>query len=279
MSDDLTARIADLVAKELAEREAAAADRGPARRHRPAPRRAANAIDAGRVVTVEDVLRADAAGAALRLPAGAIVTDLAREEAERMASPSSGGASRSVAKRAGPAPAAAHRRRARAADPAPTPARSAAAAKEPAVYRARGARHAGSTAEMIARLDAFTDLVWRSEPQRGARLRQLSRPPMGQLPGIFYACFNLFWLGEEVQTLRDKAKAGASPCARSNELLGTLCAGTPSASPSGTWSTRWSCSATSRTSPRGGRAHARRVPRAVRAPDLAADRIQAWSIA
>ena len=77
---------------------------------------------------------------------------------------------------------------------------------------------------MIARLDAFTELVWRSEPNEVRRLRQLSRPPMGQLPGIFYACFNLFWLGEEMQALRDKAKAGAYPVAVLNDLLGTLCA-------------------------------------------------------
>jgi hypothetical protein len=47
---------------------------------------------------------------------------------------------------------------------------------------------------------------------------------MGRIPGVFYACFNLFWLGEEVQTLRDKAKAGAYPVAVLNDLLGTLCA-------------------------------------------------------
>ena len=82
---------------------------------------------------------------------------------------------------------------------------------------------AGSTAEMIARLDRFTELVWRSEPQDVQRLRQLSRPPMGRMPGIFYACFNLFWLGEEVQTLRDKAKAGSIDVRALNELLGTLC--------------------------------------------------------
>jgi hypothetical protein len=46
---------------------------------------------------------------------------------------------------------------------------------------------------------------------------------MGRMPGILYACFNLFWLGEEVQTLRDKAKAGSLPLASLNELLGALC--------------------------------------------------------
>ncbi len=85
MSDDLTARIAALVAEELAVRGNGGGSRptggGTAT---VAPPRAANAIDAGRVVTVEDVLRADAAGAALALPAGAIVTPLAREEAERL---------------------------------------------------------------------------------------------------------------------------------------------------------------------------------------------------
>jgi hypothetical protein len=76
---------------------------------------------------------------------------------------------------------------------------------------------------MIARLDAFTNLVWRSEPNEVRRLRQLTRPPMGRMPGIFYACFNLFWLGEEIQTFRDKAKAGSIPLPALNELLATLC--------------------------------------------------------
>lgn len=97
-------------------------------------------------------------------------------------------------------------------------------AKAPAVYQRDAQDVAGSTAEMIARLDAFTDLVWRSEPNDVRRLRQLSRPPMGRLPGVLYACFNLFWLGEEVQTLRDKAKVGAYPAPVLNDLLGTLCA-------------------------------------------------------
>jgi hypothetical protein len=95
---------------------------------------------------------------------------------------------------------------------------------EPATYSRAAHDVARSTDEMIARLDAFTELVWRSEPNEVRRLRQLSRPPMGQLPGIFYACFNLFWLGEETQTLRDKAKAGTYPVAVLNDLLATLCA-------------------------------------------------------
>jgi hypothetical protein len=213
MADDLTARIVDLVAKALAEREAAGSAPVP---RAATPAAAPAVVTSGRVVTREDVQRAAAAGAALQVPAGAILTDLAREEAASqgvtiLAPGSSAPARTSTATSAAKAA------------PQPEPPRSA-GAKEPAVYSRAAHDIAASTAEMIARLDAFTELVWRSEPNEVRRLRQLSRPPMGQLPGIFYACFNLFWLGEEVQTLRDKAKAGAYPVAVLNDLLGTLCA-------------------------------------------------------
>jgi hypothetical protein len=219
MADDLTARITDLVAKALAEREGAAPPAGPSAPRAATPATAPSVVTAGRVVTREDVQRAAAAGAALQVPAGAIVTDLAREEAESQSvTILAGGAGAPANRPAHPAAA----QRVPEPDP-PAPARGA-SAKEPAVYRRDARDVAGSTAEMIARLDAFTELVWRSEPNEVRRLRQLTRPPMGQLPGIFYACFNLFWLGEETQALRDKAKAGAYPVAVLNDLLGTLCA-------------------------------------------------------
>lgn len=212
MADDLTARITDLVARALAERGEGAAPVAVPRAAAPAA--APSVVTVGRVVTREDVQRAAAAGAALQVPAGAIVTDLAREEAESQGvTILAGGASAPAAAGAAARPGA----KPRAGEPA-------GGAKGPAVYRRDAHDIAGSTAEMIARLDAFTELVWRSEPNEVRRLRQLSRPPMGQLPGIFYACFNLFWLGEETQTLRDKAKAGAYPVAVLNDLLATLCA-------------------------------------------------------
>ena len=224
-------------------------------------------------MTREDVQRAAAAGAALQVPAGAIVTDLAREEA----------ASQGVAILPAAPPA---RQRAppgrpprpSAAPPARARPGTRAARKEPAVYSRDAHDVAGSTAEMIARLDAFTELVWRSEPNEVRRLRQLSRPPMGQLPGIFYACFNLFWLGEEVQTLRDKAKAGAYPVAVLNDLLGTLCA-RHSRPPLQVVPGRLAGAARRRPAvPRGARLRQpRRVPRSSRESLLVAiDRIQAW---
>jgi len=201
-TDELTRRIAALVAEELAARNgggssrpAPSAGRGGGRAATPAPA----AIDAGRVVTVADVLDAEKSGAALRLPAGAIVTMLAREEAERLGV--------ALVDAGGAVPAGSERG-----------ARGAGGADW-----AAGRPVARSTAELIDRLDRYTADVWRTEPQDVGRLRQLSRPPMGRIPGIFYACFNLFWLGEEVQTFRDKAKAGAIPTAVLDELLATLC--------------------------------------------------------
>lgn len=94
---------------------------------------------------------------------------------------------------------------------------------EPAVYE-REQRGAPTNAEeMVERLDRFAELVWRSEPQEIRRLRQLTRPPMGRLPGIVYANFDLFWLGENLQVIRDKARAGTVPPAFLNEMLAAAC--------------------------------------------------------
>jgi hypothetical protein len=94
---------------------------------------------------------------------------------------------------------------------------------EPAVYE-RGQREIPRTlAAMLDRLDRFTELGWKTEPQDVRRLRQLTRPPMGRLPGVLYANFNLFWLGENVQSIRDKARGGKVPVEHLNELLAAAC--------------------------------------------------------
>ncbi|MBI2238348.1 MAG: hypothetical protein HYU54_07485, partial [Actinobacteria bacterium] len=93
---------------------------------------------------------------------------------------------------------------------------------EPAIYERDKRGVPASTAEMIDRLDRFTELVWRTEPQDVRRLRQLSRPPMGRMPGIVYANFNLFWLGENLQTIRDRAR-GTLSIATLNEMLSAAC--------------------------------------------------------
>jgi hypothetical protein len=221
MADELEARIARLVAAALAEQ-------APGRETAPpapvaTPRRAT--VSAGRVVTLDDVVRAAAAGAALELPPGAIVTDLAREEAERTGVElvAAGASAAATPARAGlpvVGQGSPHRQPRQTESDFCT---QCGGCTEPAIYRRGERAPATSTRELCDRLDRFRDLVWRSEPNEVRRLRQLSRPPMGRLPGIFYACFNLFWLGEEVQTLRDKARSRSIPLSALNELLGTLC--------------------------------------------------------
>jgi hypothetical protein len=94
---------------------------------------------------------------------------------------------------------------------------------EPAVYE-RNQRETPRTLQaMLDRLDRFTELCWKTEPQDVRRLRQLSRPPMGRIPGIVYANFNLFWLGENIQTIRDKTRAGEIPIEHLNEMLAAAC--------------------------------------------------------
>jgi len=94
---------------------------------------------------------------------------------------------------------------------------------QPAVYERDGREPPGTLAATIDRLDRFTELTWKAEPQEVRRLRQLARPPMGRLPGIMYANFNLFWLGENVQSIRDKAREGKIPVAHLNEMLAAAC--------------------------------------------------------
>ena len=94
---------------------------------------------------------------------------------------------------------------------------------EPAVYERNQRDHPRTLAAMLDRLDRFTELTWKTEPQDVRRLRQLSRPPMGRVPGVLYANFNLFWLGENVQTIRDKAREGQVPVEHLNEMLAAAC--------------------------------------------------------
>ena len=94
---------------------------------------------------------------------------------------------------------------------------------EPAVYEREQREAPRTLIALIERLDRFTELTWKAEPQEVRRLRQLSRPPMGRVPGVLYANFNLFWLGENVQTIRDKARGGSVPVEHLNEVLAAAC--------------------------------------------------------
>lgn len=64
------------------------------------------------------------------------------------------------------------------------------------------------TARALDELRRFTEAVWRNEPADITALRNVTRPPMGNLPCCLYANFNLFWAGEELQVCRQMVKDG-----------------------------------------------------------------------
>lgn len=68
-----------------------------------------------------------------------------------------------------------------------------------------------STARVLEELGAFTAGCWSHEPADVVALRSISRPPMGNLPCCFYANFNLFWAGENLQVCRQQVKDGTVP--------------------------------------------------------------------
>jgi len=74
-------------------------------------------------------------------------------------------------------------------------------------------------------LDALRDFIqscWQSEPADIAALREVSRPPMGNLPCCFYANFNLFWAGEDLQVCRQIVKDGAIPVPVVSQMVAGL---------------------------------------------------------
>jgi hypothetical protein len=61
------------------------------------------------------------------------------------------------------------------------------------------------------RFAAATRAAWSDEPADIGRLRSYGRPPMGTMPCVIYANFDLFWAGENLQVCRALAEAGQSP--------------------------------------------------------------------
>jgi Cyclophilin-like len=68
-----------------------------------------------------------------------------------------------------------------------------------------------TTARVLGELRAYVARCWLHEPADITQLRSVSRPPMGNLPCCFYANFNLFWAGENLQVCRQLVKDGVLP--------------------------------------------------------------------
>jgi hypothetical protein len=81
---------------------------------------------------------------------------------------------------------------------------------------------ATETAAIVARLERFGRRNWNSEPGDVTRLRKHSLPPMGNLPPVLYANFNTFWMGENIQVVRQLALDEALPPAALNQMAAAL---------------------------------------------------------
>ena len=79
-----------------------------------------------------------------------------------------------------------------------------------------------TTASIIERLDRFSRRNWRREPGDVTRLREHKLPPMGTMPPVLYANFNTFWLGENIQVVRQLALDEALPPAALNRMAAAL---------------------------------------------------------
>lgn len=79
-----------------------------------------------------------------------------------------------------------------------------AAARKKATKKAAGKRASRSpaTAAMVRRLNRALEESWRHETAEIKALRRHGLPPMGRLPCAFYANFNTFWAGENIQVMR-----------------------------------------------------------------------------
>ena len=81
---------------------------------------------------------------------------------------------------------------------------------------------ATETTAIIDRLERFARRNWASEPGDITRLRDHALPPMGNLPPVLYANFNTFWMGENIQVVRQLALDKALPPAALNTMAAAL---------------------------------------------------------
>ncbi len=93
---------------------------------------------------------------------------------------------------------------------------------EPAFYERALSEMEHTTARVLGELRAFIARCWLHEPADITRLRSVSRPPMGNLPCCFYANFNLFWAGENLQVCRQLVKDGVVPVQAVCQTVGGL---------------------------------------------------------
>jgi len=89
--------------------------------------------------------------------------------------------------------------------------------KRPTAQRRRKA----SPYNAVALLEKALEDVWADEPADVKRLRRFKRPPMGNLPCVFYANFDLFWATENLLATRPLVEKRLT-AAQSGAVVATL---------------------------------------------------------
>ena len=87
--------------------------------------------------------------------------------------------------------------------------------------RPKARRRAASPYKAVALLEKSLEEVWADEPADVKKLRRFKRPPMGNLPCVFYANFDLFWTTENLLATRPLAEKRLTP-AQSGAVVATL---------------------------------------------------------
>jgi len=134
-------------------------------------------------------------------------------------------------------------------------------------------------ASIVDRLAVATRDVWASEPVEVARLRASARPPMGTVPCVLYANFDLFWAGENLQVCRALARDGQLPARQVGQATAALLRRT--ASRLGKWGFADTVAvveevAADLEAPSGAAARAATLHAAIDGAQLYLDRIQSW---
>jgi hypothetical protein len=78
------------------------------------------------------------------------------------------------------------------------------------------------TERVLEALQVYIQDIWANEPVDITTLRTVQRPPMGNLPCCFYANFNLFWAGENLQVSRQMVKDGTIPVPVASQFVAGL---------------------------------------------------------
>ena len=76
--------------------------------------------------------------------------------------------------------------------------------------------------EAVARLERHLQDVWENEPKDVRQLRGFSRPPLGNMPCVAYANFDLFWAVENLQVCRELAQGDQLSASRAGHVSASL---------------------------------------------------------